>query len=135
MKKLFIFLAVLASLSIFRTASAQTPSPTINGTPPPFTFTGPGVSQTGQTFTFTGTGTGLGSITWSLPAYMTASPGTITTAGTQTFSFNTETANTVFAGPSSGSAAAPRKTARPTFLSSARSSRAVRTASIILAAR
>ena len=57
MKKLSIAIAVLACLSIIRTASAQTPTPTINGTPPPFVFNGAGVSQVGQTFTFAGSGT------------------------------------------------------------------------------
>jgi len=105
MKK-FLLLSALC-LSIFRTASAQTPTPTINGVPPPFIFTGPGVSQTGQTLTFTGTGTGLGSVTVVVPAVMAVSPATLTTAGTFTFSFANETANTVFAGPVTGSAAAP----------------------------
>ena len=51
MKKLLL-LAALAGLSINWTV-AQTPTPTINGTPPPFVFTG-AVTQTGQTFNFTG---------------------------------------------------------------------------------
>lgn len=54
MKKLFLLLTFLSI--IWTAASAQTPTPTINGTPPPFTFTGAGVSQTGQTFTFSGGG-------------------------------------------------------------------------------
>ena len=53
MKKFFVLFAVLAGLSIIWTANAQTPTPTINGTPPPFTFTG-AVTQTGQNFNFTG---------------------------------------------------------------------------------
>ena len=51
MKKFFL-LAAIAGLSINWTV-AQTPTPTINGTPPPFVFTG-AVTQTGQTFNFTG---------------------------------------------------------------------------------
>jgi hypothetical protein len=38
---------------------------------------------------------------------MAASPSTISASGTQTFSFNNQTANTLLAGPSSGSAATP----------------------------
>ena len=53
MKK-FLFLASFG-LSIIWTASAQTPSPTINGVPGPFIFTG-SVTQSGQTFTFSSTG-------------------------------------------------------------------------------
>lgn len=61
MKKSFITLGFC--LSIFWTASAQTPSVTINGTPPPYTFTGD-VTQTGQTFNFSsGTATTATSIT------------------------------------------------------------------------
>lgn len=55
MKKL-LALPILLGLSIIQTALGQTPSPTINGTPPPFTFTGAGVVQSGQTFTFGGGG-------------------------------------------------------------------------------
>jgi len=51
MKKV-LFIATLC-LSIIWTTQAQTPTPTINGTPPPFIFTG-SVTQTGQTFNFTG---------------------------------------------------------------------------------
>ena len=53
MRKFLVFIA--ASLSIIWTASAQTPSPTINGVPGPFIFTG-SVTQSGQTFTFSSTG-------------------------------------------------------------------------------
>lgn len=56
MKKLFWLLPILL-LSINRT-NAQTPSPTINGVPPPFIFNGTGVSQSGQTFTFSSSGGG-----------------------------------------------------------------------------
>ena len=72
-----------------------------------FTFTGPGVSCTSTTCTFSGTGTGIGSIAWSLPSFLTASPTTLSASGTQTFSLATQSANLVFAGPASGSAAAP----------------------------
>lgn len=51
-------------------------------------------------------GSGIGSITWSMPSFMTASPSTISASGTQTFSFNTES-NHLFLGNNSGSTAAP----------------------------
>lgn len=54
-----------------------------------------------------GTGTGIGTITWSLPSILSASPTTLNSSGTQTFSLTTQSANTLFAGPTSGSAAAP----------------------------
>jgi hypothetical protein len=60
MHRLSIALVVLLSLSLIRTVSAQTPVPTINGTPPPFTFTG-SVVQTGQNFKF-GDATSFGGI-------------------------------------------------------------------------
>jgi fibronectin-binding autotransporter adhesin len=56
MKKILALLGI--GLSIIWTAAAQTPNPTINGTPGPFTFTGSGVSQSGQTFTFSSSGGG-----------------------------------------------------------------------------
>ncbi len=79
----------------------------INSTTGAFTFTGAGVSCTSTTCTFSGSGSGIGSIAWSMPAFMAASPSTISSSGTQTFSFSNETANYVLAGPSSGSAATP----------------------------
>lgn len=45
---------LLASLSIYWAAEAQTSHTTINGTPPPYVFTGGGVTQLGSTFTFSG---------------------------------------------------------------------------------
>jgi hypothetical protein len=72
-----------------------------------FTFTGPGVSHTGNAYTFSGSGTGIGSIAWTLPSFLTASPTTISASGTQTLGLATQAANLVFAGPSSGSAVAP----------------------------
>jgi len=78
MRKLFLALAVLFSLSINWTAFAQTPTPTINGTPPPFVFTG-AVTQTGQTFNFTG---GSGTfVTLSGDATSTATGGATTVVG------------------------------------------------------
>jgi hypothetical protein len=52
-------------------------------------------------------GTGVTSIVWSLPSYMVASPTTLSAAGTQTFSFSAQALGLVFAGPCSGSNAAP----------------------------
>ncbi|HEX2949324.1 MAG TPA: hypothetical protein VHV83_07120, partial [Armatimonadota bacterium] len=49
---------------------------------------------------------GIGSITWSLPSYMTASPITMTTSGTQTFSFNNQNACLLFGGPANPTASA-----------------------------
>ena len=49
MKKILVLLGMV--MSIIWTASAQIPTPTINGTPPPFIFTG-NVTQTGQIFDF-----------------------------------------------------------------------------------
>jgi hypothetical protein len=81
----------------------------INGTTGAFTFnfnTGAG-SCSGTTCTFTGSssGSGIGSITWSLPSFMSASPTTLSASGTQAFSFNSQSANTFLAGPATGSSA------------------------------
>ncbi len=78
----------------------------INSATGAFTFTGAGVSCTATTCTFSGSGSGIGSIAWTLPAYMSASPTTISSSGTQTFSFNAQAANTLFGNPT-GSSAAP----------------------------
>lgn len=48
-----------------------------------FTFTGAGVSHTGNAYTFSGSGTGIGSIAWTLPSWLTASPSTISASGTE----------------------------------------------------
>ena len=56
MNKLKHIFVLLLGLSIIRTAGAQVPSTSINGTPPPYVFNGSGVSQVGQTFTFSGGG-------------------------------------------------------------------------------
>jgi len=54
-----------------------------------------------------GTGTGIGSITWTVPSFMLASPSSLVASGTQAFSFVNESANTFLAGPATGVAAAP----------------------------
>lgn len=58
----------------------------INSVTGDFTFSGPGVDCTGDSCVFSGTGTGIGSITWTLPSWLTASPNPLTVSGTQTFS-------------------------------------------------
>lgn len=55
---------------------------------------------------FPGTGT-VTSVGIGVPSYMSVSDSPITVAGTMTLSFNNESANTFFAGPTSGAAAAP----------------------------
>jgi hypothetical protein len=78
----------------------------INSTAGAFTFTGAGVSCTTTTCTFSGSGTGIGSITWALPSWLTASPTTISASGTQTFSATTgETANQFLATPNGSTGA------------------------------
>ncbi len=79
----------------------------INATTGAFTFDGPGVSCSTTTCTFSGTGTGIGSITWTVPSFLTASPTTIDESGTQIFGLATQAAHSVFVGPASGSAATP----------------------------
>src|SRR6185312_9615406 len=65
-----------------------------------FTFSGSGVSHVGNAYTFSGSGSGIGSITWALPSWLTASPATISASGTQTFSATTgQTANQFLATP------------------------------------
>jgi len=56
--------------------------------------------------TLTGGGT-VTSITVTVPSFLSVSPATITTSGTFAITLATETANTVFAGPTSGAAATP----------------------------
>jgi len=72
-----------------------------------FTFQGAGVACVGTTCTVGGGGSGIGSIAWTLPSFLTASPATLTASGTQTFGLATQAVNAIFAGPSSGGAAAP----------------------------
>ena len=88
-----ILLAVLFSLSIIRTTLAQTVTPTINGAPPPFTFTG-AVTQTGQNFNFTGGGGGSFSTITSgtnTSTLVIGSGGSLSTTGTGTISATTAT--------------------------------------------
>jgi|GEM_PF-2352411 len=75
------------------------------------------VGTSGQVLTSNGTSltwatpgasaTGLTSVGLSMPSIFTVTNSPLTANGTLTTSFNTQTANTVFAGPSSGAAATP----------------------------
>lgn len=58
----------------------------INGTAGHFTFSGSGVSCATTTCTFSGSGSGIGSITWAIPSWLSASPTTLSASGIQTFS-------------------------------------------------
>ncbi len=116
MKKVFA-IATLLVLSIFRT-TAQTPTPTINGTPPPFIFTGSGVVQTGQTFTFAsggGTGTVTSFSAGTLAPLFTTNVATAATTPALTFSLTNAAQNSIFAGPPTGGAGAPSYQTAPTF--------------------
>lgn len=64
--------------------------------------------RTGATVALPGGAGSVTSVDVALPtSVFSASSGAITAAGTITFTFNTQTANRVFAGPTTGSAAAP----------------------------
>jgi len=71
---------------------------------------GSGISVTNGAGTITIAATGGGTVTsvaLSLPSFITVSGSPVTTTGTLTGTLATQTANTVFAGPSSGADAAP----------------------------
>lgn len=53
--------------------------------------------------TFGGGGTGVTSITWSMPSFMSASPVTLSSAGTETFAFTSQAQNLTFASPNGAS--------------------------------
>ena len=78
------------------------------GATPQITSVGGAVStcQNGVWTQLAAGGTGVSSITWALPSFMSASPATISSAGSQTFSFTSQTANTFLSSPN-GSAGAP----------------------------
>lgn len=69
-------------------------------------LTGQGWYYNGSTYAPITIGT-VTSIAVTVPAYMTVSGSPITTSGTFAFSFNNQSANTFFRGPTSGGAAAP----------------------------
>ncbi len=68
---------------------------------------GTGISVTPGANVLTIANTGVTSVALSAPSIFTVSGSPVTTTGTLSFSLNTQTANTVFAGPTTGSAAAP----------------------------
>ena len=68
---------------------------------------GTGISITNGAGTITVANTGVTSVALSAPSIFTVSGSPVTTTGTLSFSLNTQTANTIFAGPTTGSAAAP----------------------------
>jgi hypothetical protein len=70
------------------------------------------ITHTANTITIASTGGGGGSGTvtsvgMTVPSFLSVTPATITTSGTFAVSLATQTANTVFAGPTTGAAAAP----------------------------
>jgi hypothetical protein len=69
--------------------------------------TAPTVGVTSITFAQFGSGAGVTSVGLSAPAIFTVSGSPVTTTGTLTFVLATQSANTIFAGPTTGSAAAP----------------------------
>jgi hypothetical protein len=97
-----IFFQINKGLSLFNQSSA--PSDPVNGDQY--------YDSTLNTMRFYINGTWLplgtvDSVGLSVPSIFTASGSPVTSSGTLTFSLNTQTAGTVFAGPSSGSAATP----------------------------
>lgn len=68
---------------------------------------GTGISVTNGSGTITLANTGVTSVALSLPSFITVSGSPVTTTGTLTGTLATQTANTVFAGPTTGGAAAP----------------------------
>jgi hypothetical protein len=70
------------------------------------------ITHTANTITIASTGGGGGSGTvtsvgMTVPSFLSVTPATITTSGTFAVSLATQSANTVFAGPTTGAAAAP----------------------------
>lgn len=94
-KKNLILLLTLAGLSAYAQIPVNPPGgggtgvTSINSTTGAFTFTGSGVSCTGSACEFSGTGSGIGSIEWTVPSWLTASPSTISASGTQAFTATT----------------------------------------------
>ena len=68
---------------------------------------GSGLSFVGGTLTSTGTGGTVTSVGLSLPSIITVTNSPVTTTGVLTGTLATQTANTIFAGPTTGSAAQP----------------------------
>lgn len=68
---------------------------------------GTGISVTHGANVITVANTGVTSVALTAPSIFTVSGSPVTTTGTLDFALNTQTANTVFAGPTSGGAAVP----------------------------
>lgn len=68
---------------------------------------GSGLSFAGGTLTASGTGGTVTSVGLSMPSQFTVTNSPVTGSGTLTAAWNNQTANQVFAGPSTGAAAAP----------------------------
>lgn len=94
-KKNLILLLTLAGLSAYAQIPVNPPGgggtgvTSINSTTGAFTFTGSGVDCTGTACDFSGTGSGIGSIAWTVPSWLTASPSTISASGPQAFTATT----------------------------------------------
>ena len=67
---------------------------------------GAGLSFTGSVLNTTNSGS-VTSVGMTVPSFLSVSPATITSSGTFGVTLATETANTIFAGPTTGAAAAP----------------------------
>jgi hypothetical protein len=68
---------------------------------------GTGTSITNASGSITINNTGVTSVGMTVPSFLSVTPSSVTTTGTFAVTLATETANTVFSGPTSGSAATP----------------------------
>ena len=109
MKNIFSVLVLAISAAV---GSAQLNNPVIVPSVPPGSCSSqlPLWVSAGVLYTCSGgvpaaltAGTGVTSIAWTLPAFMSASPTTISAGGSQTFSFNSQAANLFLASPSGAS--------------------------------
>ena len=87
--------------------SAATGAVTITNTGVTSAVAGPGISVSAATGAVTFTNTGVTSVSLALPSIFTVSGSPVTTAGTLTGTLTTQSANTHFTGPASGSPATP----------------------------
>lgn len=103
--------ALLISTALIAPVLAQPtpPPPNITATSP-ITVTPSGASYASRVIACPTCGTGAGSVTSvgvAVPAIMSVAGSPVTTSGTITISLATQTANLIFAGPTSGGAVAP----------------------------